>query len=107
MFFQFKLKLRFPSVVIKFVLLIIIFIFTIENILMKTLLLSFSCEQGWRGSGCNECVPRSGCEHGTCSTGEALSCQCDQGWLGPLCNCPRCKEGKFSISKFFNPYRTR
>ncbi len=54
---------------------------------------SSSCEQGWIGSGCDECVPRSGCEHGTCSGGVALSCHCEQGWLGPLCNCPRCKEG--------------
>ena len=52
----------------------------------------FSCEAGWKGDNCDQCIPMAGCQNGGCN-GTPLACKCNQGWMGPFCDCPKCKEG--------------
>ena len=51
-----------------------------------------SCEVGWTGNHCDQCIPMAGCQNGGCD-GSPLACKCQDGWMGPFCDCPKCKEG--------------
>ena len=43
-----------------------------------------SCNIGWTGANCGECIPLPGCLHGYCQKG--LECICETGWLGAHCD---------------------
>ncbi|XP_065845754.1 delta-like protein D [Oscarella lobularis] len=43
-----------------------------------------TCDPGWKGNTCSDCVKKSGCKHGDCSNGN--DCICQSHWLGPLCD---------------------
>ncbi|TWW72443.1 Protein jagged-2 [Takifugu flavidus] len=43
-----------------------------------------SCNYGWQGALCDECLPYPGCVHGTC--GVPWECICEKNWGGLLCD---------------------
>jgi len=47
-----------------------------------------TCEIGWEGSICDQCINLPGCVHGNCT--EALECNCFDGWEGGFCDIPHC-----------------
>nr|XP_040563549.1 SCO-spondin-like isoform X6 [Lepeophtheirus salmonis] len=49
-----------------------------------------SCEIGWDGPSCAECIPLAGCQHGSCKG--ALECNCEPGWTGGQCEKPKCND---------------
>ena len=51
-----------------------------------------SCELGWTGSSCNECITQPRCVHGNCN-GKAYGCDCYEGWKGLNCEIPICADG--------------
>ena len=51
-----------------------------------------SCELGWTGSSCNECITQLRCVHGNCN-GKAYGCDCYEGWKGLNCEIPICADG--------------
>ena len=51
-----------------------------------------SCELGWSGSSCNECITQPRCVHGNCN-GKAYGCDCYEGWKGLNCEIPICADG--------------
>ena len=55
-----------------------------------------SCEKGWSGPNCDECLAHPGCEHGSCQS-SPMECVCDPGWMGSLCTCPKCKPGLMQL----------
>ena len=63
----------------------------IESFIFKFFI---SCNQGWKGKNCDECITLEGChvDHGKC-VNEPFTCSCADGWLGHYCNCPRCAPG--------------
>ncbi len=52
-----------------------------------------SCDEGWKGDRCDECVTLPGCQNGGCVE-NPLECVCHQGWTGPLCDCPICSDSE-------------
>nr|CAB3238232.1 Delta-like protein precursor [Phallusia mammillata] len=43
-----------------------------------------SCDEGWEGDNCNECIVKTGCMHGSCD--QPWQCNCDEGWGGKNCD---------------------
>ena len=58
---------------------------------------NFRCQNGWKGSSCDECMELPGCLHGSCEkhNGDKIpnSCHCEDGWMGHLCDQPICAKG--------------
>lgn len=43
-----------------------------------------SCNYGYHGPLCDQCLLRPGCDHGSCN--KPFECICDEGWGGPYCS---------------------
>ena len=49
-----------------------------------TFICSYSCNPGWLGDRCDECMRYPGCDQGTCQI--PGQCECRSGWGGLLCD---------------------
>jgi len=47
-----------------------------------------TCDIGWQGLLCNECVCLPGCVNGYCE--DPMECICETGWQGMFCDKPEC-----------------
>ena len=45
-----------------------------------------SCNAGWTGADCNQCLPKSNCTHGYCNG--PFECVCEEEWGGENCTDP-------------------
>ena len=53
-------------------------------IIFVNLFLNFSCDDGWLGALCDECIPDLDCQNGQCN--ETERCICNQDWDGDNCD---------------------
>ena len=62
-----------------------------------------TCELGWSGATCSNCIPLPGCQNGYCT--EPLECICQDGWDGMFCDKRKWKSSfEFLLMIMYNLY---